>query len=77
MGRGHIRQFSSFWSTMIYDITPPHSYDSCDVGTFPNQTLKDHSGPAAALHSDFSRDKYNNELSWLPGQRLRYYYACV
>jgi hypothetical protein len=48
-------------------------YDSCDVGTFPNQTFKDGSGPAAALHSDFSRAKYNYELSWLPGQRL----SCV
>ena len=49
------------------------SYDSCDVGTYPNQTLTDRSGPAAALHSDESRDKYNNELSWLPGQRV----SCV
>ncbi|KAH7890663.1 beta-glucan synthesis-associated [Phlebopus sp. FC_14] len=48
----------------------PYSYDACDVGTFPNQTLPDGSGPAAALHSDASRSKYNYELSWLPGQRL-------
>ncbi len=48
----------------------PYTYDSCDVGTFPNQTLKDHSGPPAALFSDASREKYNNELSWLSGQRL-------
>ncbi|KAK7460821.1 hypothetical protein VKT23_008750 [Stygiomarasmius scandens] len=48
----------------------PYSYDSCDVGTFRNQTLKDRSGPAAALHSDSSRDKYNKELSWLTGQKL-------
>ncbi|KIJ60820.1 glycoside hydrolase family 16 protein [Hydnomerulius pinastri MD-312] len=48
----------------------PYSYDSCDVGTYPNQTLPDGSGPAAALHSDASRDKYNFDLSWLPGQRL-------
>ncbi|KAH9849652.1 beta-glucan synthesis-associated [Lenzites betulinus] len=52
------------------DGTWPYSYDACDVGTFPNQTLADGSGPAAALHSDQSRDKYNNELSWLPGQRV-------
>lgn len=65
-------------------LFPPHSqpqlslsssfslfrYDDCDLGTFPNQTLKDGSGPAAALHSDKSREKYNFELSWLPGQRL-------
>ncbi|KAK7691618.1 hypothetical protein QCA50_005017 [Cerrena zonata] len=52
------------------DGTWPYSYDDCDLGTFPNQTLKDGSGPAAALHSDKSREKYNFELSWLPGQRL-------
>ena len=44
-------------------------YDSCDVGTFPNQTDADGSGPAAALHSNASRALYNFELSWLPGQR--------
>ncbi|KAF8188985.1 beta-glucan synthesis-associated [Pholiota molesta] len=48
----------------------PYTYDSCDVGTFPNQTLKDGSGPAAALHSDQSRAKNNFELSWLSGQRV-------
>jgi beta-glucanase (GH16 family) len=48
----------------------PYTYDECDVGTFPNQTLKDGSGPAAALHSNASRSKYNYELSWLSGQRL-------
>ncbi|KAI0071689.1 beta-glucan synthesis-associated [Panus rudis PR-1116 ss-1] len=52
------------------DGTWPYSYDECDIGTFPNQTLKDKSGPPAALHSDKSRDKYNFELSWLPGQRV-------
>lgn len=52
------------------DGTWPYSYDACDVGTFPNQTYKDKSGPAAALHTDAGRDKYNFELSWLPGQRL-------
>jgi len=51
----------------------PHSYDSCDVGTFPNQTDKDQSGPAAALHSDASKAKYNFDLSWLSGQKL----SCV
>lgn len=48
----------------------PYSYDSCDVGTFPNQTYADKSGPASALYSEASRSKYNYELSWLPGQRL-------
>ncbi|KAI0365988.1 beta-glucan synthesis-associated [Pilatotrama ljubarskyi] len=52
------------------DGTWPYSYDACDVGTFPNQTYADGSGPAAALHSDQSRSKYNYELSWLPGQRV-------
>lgn len=48
----------------------PYTYNDCDVGTFPNQTLQDGSGPAAALHSDASRAKYNFDLSWLSGQRL-------
>ncbi|KAF8964548.1 beta-glucan synthesis-associated [Flammula alnicola] len=47
----------------------PYTYDSCDVGTFPNQTDKDGLGPAAALHSNASRQKNNFELSWLSGQR--------
>ncbi|KAF8810897.1 beta-glucan synthesis-associated, partial [Phlegmacium glaucopus] len=47
----------------------PYTYDSCDVGTFPNQTDPDGSGPAAALHTDAGRSVYNFELSWLPGQR--------
>lgn len=48
----------------------PYSYNSCDVGTFPNQTEPDGSGPAAALQSNASKPKYNDELSWLSGQRL-------
>ncbi|KAG5652377.1 hypothetical protein H0H81_005207 [Sphagnurus paluster] len=47
----------------------PYTYNECDVGTFPNQTNRDGLGPAAALHSDQSRAKYNYELSWLSGQR--------
>ncbi|KAJ7913846.1 beta-glucan synthesis-associated [Mycena leptocephala] len=42
----------------------PYVYDSCDVGTTPNQTLN--GGPPAALTSG---DK-DGELSFLPGQRL-------
>ncbi|KAH9919444.1 beta-glucan synthesis-associated [Epithele typhae] len=61
---------SSTRATATTDGTWPYSYDSCDVGTFPNQTFADGSGPAAALNSAASRTKYNNELSWLPGQRL-------
>ncbi|KAI0047870.1 glycoside hydrolase family 16 protein [Auriscalpium vulgare] len=52
------------------DGTWPYSYDSCDVGTYPNQTLPDGSGPAAALDSDASSAKYNNRLSYLTGQKL-------
>ncbi|KAJ3552544.1 hypothetical protein NM688_g4097 [Phlebia brevispora] len=47
----------------------PYSYQECDVGTFPNQTYANGTGPLAALHSDQSRSKYNMALSWLPGQR--------
>jgi beta-glucanase (GH16 family) len=52
------------------DGTWPYTYDSCDVGTFPNQTFKDQSGPAAALSSTASKAKYNFDLSWLSGQKL-------
>ncbi|KAH7925021.1 glycoside hydrolase family 16 protein [Leucogyrophana mollusca] len=46
----------------------PYSYDSCDVGTLPNQTYPGTSKPAAALvNGDPSHD---NVLSFLPGQRL-------
>ena len=48
------------------------SYDSCDVGTFPNQTYANQSGPAAALSSTASKAKYNFDLSWLPGQKASY-----
>ncbi|KAJ7473211.1 glycoside hydrolase family 16 protein [Mycena latifolia] len=46
----------------------PYSYDTCDVGTLPNQTLPDNSGPQAAL--DTGGDNKDAELSFLPGQRL-------
>ncbi|KZS99963.1 glycoside hydrolase family 16 protein [Laetiporus sulphureus 93-53] len=45
----------------------PYSYDECDVGTFPNQTYKNGTGPAAALHISA---KEGDQLSQLPGQRL-------
>lgn len=43
----------------------PYSYDTCDLGTFPNQTNTDGSTPAAALTGSSS----GGELSYLPGQR--------
>ncbi|ESK85956.1 glycoside hydrolase family 16 protein [Moniliophthora roreri MCA 2997] len=47
----------------------PYSYDSCDVGTFPNQT--DHNNePASAAFSDKSWPEYDKKLSVLNGQRL-------
>ncbi|TFK18205.1 beta-glucan synthesis-associated protein SKN1 [Coprinopsis marcescibilis] len=46
----------------------PFSYDSCDVGTLPNQTYPGTQTPAAAL---VNGDPANgNVLSYLPGQRL-------
>ncbi|KAJ7054316.1 glycoside hydrolase family 16 protein [Mycena amicta] len=42
----------------------PYSYDACDAGVMPNQTLN--GGPPAAL--DTGED--GTELSFLPGQRL-------
>jgi hypothetical protein len=46
------------------------SYDSCDVGTFPNQTNPDGLGPAAAIYSNASQAKYDNKLSYMSGQKL-------
>ncbi|KAJ7644331.1 glycoside hydrolase family 16 protein [Roridomyces roridus] len=43
----------------------PYTYDSCDVGTLPNQTAKD--GTPAAAATGGSGD---SELSFLPGQRV-------
>ena len=49
----------------------PYTYDSCDVGTFPNQTsYPNMSAPASAVYSTASKFKYNFNLSWLPGQCL-------
>lgn len=46
----------------------PYSYDSCDVGTFPNQTYPGKSTPLAAVENGDPNN--NNVLSYLPGQRL-------
>lgn len=43
----------------------PYSYDTCDSGTFPNQTAKDGTPEAASTGSPG-----NGPLSFLPGQRL-------
>ncbi|KAG6905633.1 hypothetical protein DXG01_001497 [Tephrocybe rancida] len=46
----------------------PFSYDSCDVGTLPNQTYPGTQTPLAAVQDG---DPANlNALSYLPGQRL-------
>ncbi|KAK0439544.1 glycoside hydrolase family 16 protein [Armillaria borealis] len=44
----------------------PYSYDACDVGTAPNQTIGGQ--PAVALTSGLEDSGF--ELSYLPGQRL-------
>lgn len=50
------------------DGTWPYSYDTCDIGTLPNQTDPKTGGPAAVTTMG---DPYNdNNLSYLPGQRL-------
>jgi hypothetical protein len=43
----------------------PYSYDTCDLGTFPNQTARDGTPEAAATGS-----RSDGPLSFLPGQRL-------
>ncbi|KIK69666.1 glycoside hydrolase family 16 protein [Collybiopsis luxurians FD-317 M1] len=45
--------------------TWPYSYDSCDLGTYPNQTNKAGTGPEGALQGT----KDGNPISYLPGQR--------
>ncbi|KAJ7729678.1 glycoside hydrolase family 16 protein [Mycena maculata] len=42
----------------------PYTYDTCDLGTFPNQTAKDGTPAAAATGGN------GEELSFLPGQRV-------
>ncbi|RPD77391.1 glycoside hydrolase family 16 protein [Lentinus tigrinus ALCF2SS1-7] len=45
--------------------TWPYSYDSCDLGTFPNQTNADHTPQAAATGGDDG-----SPISFMPGQKL-------
>lgn len=47
-------------------ICQRYSYDSCDVGTLPNQTWVNGTGPIAALTTGSN----GGALSYLPGQRL-------
>ncbi|KAJ7094452.1 beta-glucan synthesis-associated [Mycena belliarum] len=56
--------------TATTDGVWPYTYNTCDLGTFPNQTNPDRLTPAAAHHSDKSQARYNNNLSWLSGQKL-------
>lgn len=44
----------------------PYTYDTCDVGTAPNQTING-LPIAATINGDHL---YNDALSYLPGQRL-------
>ncbi|KAJ7770455.1 glycoside hydrolase family 16 protein [Mycena metata] len=46
----------------------PYTYDACDVGTVPNQTLNNL--PEIAMTSGSKDAPYHGELSYLPGQRL-------
>ncbi|KAJ7853544.1 glycoside hydrolase family 16 protein [Mycena olivaceomarginata] len=46
----------------------PYTYDSCDIGTAPNQTLN--GLPEIALTSGWPDQPYNGALSFLTGQRL-------
>ncbi|KAJ7261149.1 beta-glucan synthesis-associated [Mycena rebaudengoi] len=45
----------------------PYSYDACDVGTLPNQTISEGNPPAATTLDDKGNPV---PLSYLPGQRL-------
>ncbi|SNX82220.1 probable KRE6 - glucan synthase subunit [Melanopsichium pennsylvanicum] len=48
----------------------PYTYDSCDVGTLPNQTFANGTGPLAAQTTGVYVEQYGPYLSYLPGQRL-------
>ncbi|KAG0141298.1 hypothetical protein CROQUDRAFT_51909 [Cronartium quercuum f. sp. fusiforme G11] len=50
------------------DGTWPYSYDTCDIGTLPNQTDPKTGGPPAV--TTMGDPYHNNDLSYLPGQRL-------
>lgn len=46
----------------------PYSYDSCDAGTLPNQTMPD--GTPSIARTSGTDEASNYALSYLPGQRL-------
>ncbi len=48
----------------------PYTYDTCDVGTLPNQTYANGTGPIAAQTTGVYVEEYGPGLSYLPGQRL-------
>ncbi|KAI7956976.1 hypothetical protein MJO28_004071 [Puccinia striiformis f. sp. tritici] len=50
------------------DGTWPYSYDTCDIGTLPNQTDPKTGGPIAA--KTMGDPYHDNVLSYLPGQRF-------
>ena len=45
----------------------PYTYDACDVGTLPNQTLN---GEPIAATNTGNQPEFNFALSFLPGMRL-------
>ncbi|KAG8733498.1 hypothetical protein FRC11_005669, partial [Ceratobasidium sp. 423] len=45
----------------------PYTYDTCDIGTFPNQTRKD---GTPTTNANGGTKKYNYQLSVLSGQKL-------
>ena len=57
---------AAFGSLLTVNHQWPYTYDSCDVGTAPNQTLN--KLPVAATNTG-TKD-YDFELSYLPGQKL-------
>jgi hypothetical protein len=74
---GHTREDSYVIPVNALTISRFPRYGSCDVGTLPNQTWVNGTGPAAALFSSASQAKYNYSLSYLPGQRLSYAISAV
>ena len=69
---GHTRKYSYVIPVSALTIARFPRYDSCDVGTLPNQTWVNGTGPPAALSTTAGQAKYNYKLSYLTGQRLSY-----